>query len=287
MALTPQEIFEKYQVLFADNEVGAITEAVMRDFNKDLTDYLGVANLNDLVPQWTALLTFQTDGTDDGEWCKYSDTSGNLRLWETKVDDNIGNEPPTDPGVTENAFWLEVSASSNSSFVEWQAGLYGAGLIIVFYNNDFYKLNVGPRPFNSVDIVAETIAGQWINITGDNYQYLTVTDANASDALVIGADVNVIQVTLDATLTIDWTPSALSGTTVQDRTYKWVVLKKSENGIDMSATTNAFFDDDIDPWTDLIDISTTQQRAHVDARGLANNAMQFGSMIITGSGYVE
>lgn len=164
-ALTPQQIFTKYQVLFADNDVGAISEAVMRDFNKDLTDYLGAAELSDIVPAWTALLTFQTDGSDDGQWCTYPDTSGNIRIWQTKIDDNIGNEPPADPQVTEDTNWIEVSASSNSSFSEYVAGLYGAGLIIVFKDDDFYKLQEAQRPFNSEDFAAELAAGKWLNIT--------------------------------------------------------------------------------------------------------------------------
>jgi hypothetical protein len=166
MALTPQQIFTKYESIFANNTTGEISEADLREFSKDLTDYLGAANVDDIIPTWTAGLTFQTDGSDSGDLCRHTDASGAIRLWQTKTDDNINNEPPTDPGTTEDTNWLEVSASSNSAFVEWSAGVYGSGLIIVFYSDSFYKLNVASRPYISADIVAETSAGDWIVISG-------------------------------------------------------------------------------------------------------------------------
>lgn len=166
MALSPNEIFLKYQDLFADNDTGLISEAVMRDFNKDLTDALGAATLNTVIPEWTELLTFQTDGSDDGEWCAYADTTGNIRLWQTKIDDNTGNAPPTDPNITFDTNWQEVSASSGSSFVEYVVGLYGTGLVIVYKDQNFYLLNDANRPFNSTDFATELAAGKWQNLTG-------------------------------------------------------------------------------------------------------------------------
>ena len=168
MTLTPGEIRIKYEALFADNTTGDISEGDLREFNKDITDYLGVAQITDIIPTWTALLTFQTYASDDGEFCIHADTSGNIRIWQTKIDDNTGNEPPTDPNITSDTNWQEVSASSNSAFVEWSAGIYGAGLIIVFYENTFYKLDVAQRPYNSADIVAEIAAGDWVKITSDH-----------------------------------------------------------------------------------------------------------------------
>ena len=164
--MTPGEIRIKFDALFADNTTGDISEADLREFNKDLTDFLGVAQITDIIPTWTALLTFQTDASDDGEFCIHADTSGNIRLWQTKIDDNINNEPPTDPNITSDTNWQEVSASSNSVFVEWAAGIYGAGLIIVYYNNGFYKLEVAQRPYTSVNIETEISAGDWVLISG-------------------------------------------------------------------------------------------------------------------------
>ncbi len=168
MALTPQQIYEKYELIFADNNNGDISEADMREFGKDITDALGAASVSSIIPVWAVALTFQTDGTDDGEFCRHPDTSGNIRLWQTKTDDNNGNEPPTDPNITENTNWLEVSASSNSAFVEWSAGLYGSGLVIVFFDGAFYKLEEPIRPFNSTDIVAEITAEKWSLVGGSS-----------------------------------------------------------------------------------------------------------------------
>lgn len=123
-------------------------------------------------------------------------------------------------------------------------------------------------------------------IVGEVTQSFTVIDGNASDAFFINGDVNVIEITLDAALTVDWTPASITGV-IQNRTYSWVILKESDNGIDLSSTTGAYFDDDIDPFFNLIDISTTQKRAVVPAVGLKSTAIQFSNMIITGTLYVE
>lgn len=72
-------------------------------------------NIGDDFPDWTAELVFQTDGTDAGKNCKHPDSEGKVRLWETKTDDNEDNEPPTDPEVTENSNWKEVSAAGSGT----------------------------------------------------------------------------------------------------------------------------------------------------------------------------
>ncbi len=117
--------------------------------------------LTENIPQWTALLTFQTDGTGAGSYCLWPDTNDKLRFWKTKVDDNLNNEPPTNPLTTEDANWIEVSPSDGSSIKEWAAGIYGAGLVIVFYNDLQYKLTEATRPFESTDFEAELAAGKW------------------------------------------------------------------------------------------------------------------------------
>ncbi|MEM7551733.1 MAG: hypothetical protein AAF363_18760 [Bacteroidota bacterium] len=86
------------------------------------------------------------------------------RLWKSKVDNNQGNEPPSDPLVTENPFWIEVSKSVAALFPEWTPGIYGAGLIIVFFDNKFIKLENPSRPFESIDIVSEIANGDWVNL---------------------------------------------------------------------------------------------------------------------------
>jgi len=56
---------------------------------------------------WTDALTFNTDGTGAGKYCMVT-AEETVRYWQTKVDDNINNEPPTDPEVTEDDNWVEV-----------------------------------------------------------------------------------------------------------------------------------------------------------------------------------
>lgn len=132
-----------------------------------------------IIPEWTAVLTFQTDGTDAGKYCKYDDTNGKKRIFETKTDDNINHLPPTDPGITENTYWIEVSASASSSIKEWAAGVYGSELVIVYHNHSvdgpgLYLLTEATRPFASTNIETETSAQKWERLDA-NYVAITKT----------------------------------------------------------------------------------------------------------------
>lgn len=165
--MTAAEIKQQINNLLADNTTGDISAADMRTVLNNMTDMVGATQVDNSIPEWAAGLTFQTDGTNDGEYCRYADTSGNIRLWITKIDNNTGNIPPTDPAITENTYWKEVSASSSTPIQEWAAGIYGDGLVIVFHNDRLYKLNDPTRPFNSSNIITEIAAGQWIGLSSD------------------------------------------------------------------------------------------------------------------------
>lgn len=135
-------------------------------------DFAAAVDNQDIIPLWTDALTFQTDGSDAGRYCKHADDNGKVRLFETKIDDNIDNEPPVDPLVTENGSWLEISASSGAVFPEWSPGLYNAGLIFVYHDHStlgrsFVMLIEPVRPFSSTDIEAEITAGKWRVITSE------------------------------------------------------------------------------------------------------------------------
>lgn len=117
------------------------------------------------IPAWTAALTFNLDGSGAGSFSTLPDTDGNLRFWKTKTDANINNSPPTNPATTENTNWIEVSPSSGSAIKEWTAGVYGTGLVIVFFNNELYKLEAATRPYNSVNINTEITASDWVKIS--------------------------------------------------------------------------------------------------------------------------
>lgn len=125
------------------------------------------------IPDWTNALTFQTDGTDDGRFTVYPDTNGKIRFWKTKVDDNINHQPPTNPVITEDAYWIEVSQADGSAIKEWTPGLYGNGLVIVYFDFSgdgsgwkLYLLNNPTRPFLSSNLATEIIAGDWKEFSG-------------------------------------------------------------------------------------------------------------------------
>jgi len=70
---------------------------------------------DDSTPAWTEDMVFNTDGSGDGAFCLHPDSDGNNRKFETKIDNNQGNEPPTDPAITEDDFWSVVSDAGTST----------------------------------------------------------------------------------------------------------------------------------------------------------------------------
>lgn len=132
-------------------------------------DFITESTVVDIVPLWTIGATFNTDGTGDGQYCKHEDDDGNIRIFETKTDSNTGNAPPTDPEVTENTHWKEISPSSGSAIKEWAAGTYGEGLIIVYHNHSTFGRGLcilleATRPFTSANIETEITSGKWAYI---------------------------------------------------------------------------------------------------------------------------
>lgn len=150
-------------------------------------DFITESDISDIIPDWAAGLTFNTDGSGAGKYCKHPDTNGKKRVFETLTDANIGNEPPTDPNIASNANWSEISQAGGSGIKEWAAGIYGNGLIIVYHNHSEYgpglaKLTVATRPFNSTNIEYEIGIGQWewIGVKDVNIsQHVTLTDGAA------------------------------------------------------------------------------------------------------------
>lgn len=82
----------------------------------------------DVVPMWTAEMVFNTDGTADGALCMHADTDGTDRQFETKVDNNTGNEPPTDPAITEDDNWAAVAEGEAAAPIE-AAPIPGASIL--------------------------------------------------------------------------------------------------------------------------------------------------------------
>ncbi len=148
------------------------------------------------IPDWTNVQEFNTDGTGAGKFSIQLDTDGNIRFWKTKIDDNIGNQPPTNPEIDEDANWIEVSPGDGSAIKEWTPGIYGDGLVIVFYDvtgtdPSLYKLTEPTRPFESTNFETELAANKWKKMTSDIGDVLDVVLtglSTASTANVSAAD---------------------------------------------------------------------------------------------------
>ena len=89
------------------------------------------------------------------------------RLYESKQDNNIGNEPPTTPnanGDFEDAWWKEVSANPTAPIPEYQNGTYTGSLVIVYNNGELYRLTAN-TPYESTNFSSELSAGDWVKIS--------------------------------------------------------------------------------------------------------------------------
>ena len=140
---------------------------------------------NSGIPAWINSLTFNDDGTGDGAFCTYVDVANKLRFWKSKTAGNINHQPPTAIDITEDTYWIEVSPANGSSIKEWAPGVYGEGLIIVFYDAagdgsdpSLYKLTEPIRPFNSTNIDDEITALQWKKMQRDGSGLETFTTGN-------------------------------------------------------------------------------------------------------------
>ncbi|MBZ0245147.1 MAG: S49 family peptidase, partial [Cyclobacteriaceae bacterium] len=101
------------------------------------------AAAEDSTPMWTEDLVFNTDGSGDGAFCIHADTDGNDREFETKIDSNQGNEPPTDPAVTEDDNWNLIVAEEEAAPEE------GAAEEGAEANTTIAKMNVSLKKANA------------------------------------------------------------------------------------------------------------------------------------------
>lgn len=202
----------------------------------------GVDNA-EILPLWTALLTFNADGTGAGKFCRHPDNTGKIRIFESKINNNINIAPPTDPGVIETASWREQSPAAASAIKEWAAGLYGAGLQIVYFEENFLLLTDPARPFQSVDISAEILTGKWKFLTR-NHSVVNVNTAGNTVVLNMG---RAKQRSFAPTATIDeaatWSitngqegeqiifPFVLNANCAQTMPNDWVVFSQFWNNV--------------------------------------------------------
>lgn len=152
--MTAAEVQQLITTLWTRQGSNRVSSQDLRDVAEALLDLIQENDLSGSIDEWDALVTYDT------VVLKYAES--NARIWKSKVDNNLGNEPPQDPGVSENTWWIEISKASNLG--DWTPGLYGEGLIIMSYNNQFVKLVNPVRPFESVNIETEIADGDWLYI---------------------------------------------------------------------------------------------------------------------------
>lgn len=159
MALTYQEIYDMIDDLLADNTTQEISEEDLRDVCHAILDRTNESDIESLDIEWDSGTTYALD-----ELVTYLN-----RIWKSKSAGNTNHQPPSDPEVTEDTYWIEQSKSESSPIKEWSAGVYGAGLIVVLYNDELYKLTVGTRPYNSSNIEDEIESGDWQIVASSGY----------------------------------------------------------------------------------------------------------------------
>jgi len=97
----------------------------------------------------------------------------NGRLFASKIDDNLGNQPPLEG---DDDYWNETSKSAGGGTPLWVAGQFTqARSEVMWYNPDKLKYekylllaSVEPIAFESEDIATEILAGDWQLLGGDS-----------------------------------------------------------------------------------------------------------------------
>ena len=145
---------------------GRTTAQNVRDMFTHVIDTLfhELGSINDFGPEltWDAGMSYHT--TD------YPFAISGLRVFRTKVNNNINHPPPNEPdvnGIYQDQYWIEVSPAPTSGIAEWAPGVYGNGLVIVYRNNQLWRLaDTVSRPFDSIDFDNEEANGDWVGISG-------------------------------------------------------------------------------------------------------------------------
>lgn len=131
------------------------------DLATDTTYRVSLSQINpgatDLPDQWDPGIDYAA-----GNIVSYSQGPGQpFQIWVSSVGSNQGNVPGP-----ASAFWeTPVDTPSVGFPAPWAAGIYTAAYAAVVHNGTIYWLNpAAGRPYNSTDIDAEIIAGDWINL---------------------------------------------------------------------------------------------------------------------------
>lgn len=94
-------------------------------------------------------------------------TFGN-RIWKSKDNGNLNNEPPSDPEVTENTWWIEQSKGEAFRAPDYAPGVFTQRHSVVVSGGLLHRLIVPEieLPYTSTDLAAELLAGDWEVIGG-------------------------------------------------------------------------------------------------------------------------
>lgn len=114
-----------------------------------------------LVAEWENTKTYELDELA---------TFGN-RLWKSKDNGNLNNEPPSAPEVTENTWWIEQSPAEATKIPNYVTGtVFTETQVTVEDNGTILKLIVPEieLPFTTADLEAEITAGKWRVLGGES-----------------------------------------------------------------------------------------------------------------------
>lgn len=68
------------------------------------------------ILEWDVEKNYRLNASEGGFYVKLQDTNGDWRFFETLTDNNLGNSPPIDPGITSNTHWEVSSDACGSAF---------------------------------------------------------------------------------------------------------------------------------------------------------------------------
>jgi hypothetical protein len=107
--------------------------------------------------------------------------------WKSRINSNQGNVP------AENSNWTQITLSpaDGITLTAWAAGLFTYDNSVIVYNNQIWFLQT-TAPFESSDIDAEIIAGDWATVVDTSSTLFIPTGGNFT-AIDIGTSQLIIE----------------------------------------------------------------------------------------------
>jgi hypothetical protein len=154
-----------------------------------------------------------------------------FKLWKSLQVGNIGNTP------VEGSYWTNVPIAIGAIIPDHQVGVYGDGQVIVAHPTTgiIYELKVNARPFESTDLAAEILSGNWAPLSGE----LSLVTGIDEDLVIVGPGRYIATPTANRIFTLpDLTENQNKTVTIKNRNSSGFYVSVQRAGTDEIFTSS-------------------------------------------------